>query len=198
MADRQARLLALIERATGKSAYSGGQPDEGEDVDGDDDAIEATLTIAADPAVSAVLGTHGAEADDRVDEESDEGQGEDRTTWESRVGPDIMQLCDRIVDIANEIAHPPLALRYGQTIVSLSLPGRFFRAAGMYPKKQFLAIRLNLSRNEEWLRRLDEAGLGATQRASGSFVFRIAPADLRDKEALIRELVHQSVREYQS
>jgi hypothetical protein len=47
MADRQQRLLTLIERATGKTAYIGGVEDEGEDVAADDDTTEAELTIAS-------------------------------------------------------------------------------------------------------------------------------------------------------
>jgi hypothetical protein len=47
MEDRQTRLLSLIEQATGKSAYTGGVAEEGEDVEGDEDAVEAELTIAA-------------------------------------------------------------------------------------------------------------------------------------------------------
>lgn len=41
MADRQKRLLALIEQATGKAAYAGGVEEEGVDVDVDDDTGEA-------------------------------------------------------------------------------------------------------------------------------------------------------------
>jgi hypothetical protein len=47
MADRQKRLLALIEKAMGKAAYVGDEPEEGEDVDGDEDAIEAELTLSS-------------------------------------------------------------------------------------------------------------------------------------------------------
>ena len=47
MSDRQKRLLGLIERATGKVAYSGAQ-EEGEDVEADEDSTEAELTIAVD------------------------------------------------------------------------------------------------------------------------------------------------------
>jgi hypothetical protein len=46
MADRQKRLLELIERATGKPAYSGSVQEEGVDVEGDEEAVEANLTIA--------------------------------------------------------------------------------------------------------------------------------------------------------
>lgn len=45
MDDRQKRLLALIEQATGKSVYSGNVQEEGEDAD--DDTAEAELTMAA-------------------------------------------------------------------------------------------------------------------------------------------------------
>jgi hypothetical protein len=47
MTDRQQRLLALIEQATGKAAYTGNVQEEGEDVEGDEDTVEAELTIAA-------------------------------------------------------------------------------------------------------------------------------------------------------
>jgi hypothetical protein len=46
MADRQKRLLALIEGATGKAAYTGTVPEEGEDVESDADTIESERTIA--------------------------------------------------------------------------------------------------------------------------------------------------------
>jgi hypothetical protein len=45
MADRQAQLLMLIERATGKAAYIGGPEEEGVEIEGDEDAVEAALTI---------------------------------------------------------------------------------------------------------------------------------------------------------
>lgn len=48
MADRQKKLLALIEQATGKNAYIGSFMDEGKDVEADDDTVEAELTITAE------------------------------------------------------------------------------------------------------------------------------------------------------
>jgi len=47
MSDRQKRLLRLIEEATGKVAYSGDIQEEGEDVEVDEDTVEAELTIPA-------------------------------------------------------------------------------------------------------------------------------------------------------
>jgi hypothetical protein len=48
MEDRQKQLLSLIEQATGKAAYTGTAPEEGEDVESDEDTAEAELTIAAE------------------------------------------------------------------------------------------------------------------------------------------------------
>jgi hypothetical protein len=47
MLDRQKQLLVLIENATGKAAYSGTVPEEGEEVEADPDTIEAEMTVAA-------------------------------------------------------------------------------------------------------------------------------------------------------
>lgn len=46
LADRQRRLLALIEQATGRSAYSVDVAEEGIDVDVDEDSLEAGMTVA--------------------------------------------------------------------------------------------------------------------------------------------------------
>jgi hypothetical protein len=46
MADRQRRLLSLIEQATGKAAFAGDGGEEGEDVESDEDTAEAEMTIA--------------------------------------------------------------------------------------------------------------------------------------------------------
>jgi len=48
MADRQKRLLSLIEQATGRAPYIGDVLEEGEDVEADEDTVEAELTIAAE------------------------------------------------------------------------------------------------------------------------------------------------------
>jgi hypothetical protein len=45
MGDRQRQLLSLIEKATGKSAYTGDIADEGEDVAGDPDSVEADMGL---------------------------------------------------------------------------------------------------------------------------------------------------------
>lgn len=47
MKDRQQKLLALIEQATGKPAFRGEGDEEGEDVDDDEDVVEAVHTMSS-------------------------------------------------------------------------------------------------------------------------------------------------------
>ena len=47
MADRQKRLLALIEQATGKTCYVGTAQEEGVDFEADQDSVEAEMTVGA-------------------------------------------------------------------------------------------------------------------------------------------------------
>jgi hypothetical protein len=47
MIDRQKRLLALIEQATGKAAYDGPVSEEGEEADVADDVTESELMAVA-------------------------------------------------------------------------------------------------------------------------------------------------------
>ncbi|MEV8518883.1 DUF262 domain-containing protein [Dyella marensis] len=53
MADRQRQLLSLIERATGKLAYTGEVQEEGEDLEADEDVLESGLSPIDDRLIVA-------------------------------------------------------------------------------------------------------------------------------------------------
>jgi hypothetical protein len=59
----------------------------------------------------------------------------DRSTWEARVGATTMKVCDRITEIANEIADPKLELKYKKGKVALSVPGSFFNVLSFGPRR---------------------------------------------------------------
>lgn len=48
MTSRQKKLLRLIEKAMGKVSYAGDLSEEGEDIEADEDTMEAELTISAE------------------------------------------------------------------------------------------------------------------------------------------------------
>ena len=133
----------------------------------------------------------------RTDEPTEPvGEAVDRQTWVKRVGDEIIKLCDRITEIANEIADPKLELKYQKGHLGLCPHGSFFNVAALWPKKGFLPFRVRVTDSDAWVKRLDEAGVEATSKKTGSITVRIRTADLREQELLLRELIHQAVREF--
>lgn len=119
----------------------------------------------------------------------------DRTTWEVRVGAPIMKVCDRIAQIANEIADPKLELKYKKGRVALSLPGSFFNVLALWPKKAFIRIRFRVTDPETWVKRLGEAGVEAELKDGTLVLVRLRTSDLEQHADVLRELIHQAIRE---
>jgi hypothetical protein len=135
----------------------------------------------------------------RVDQEREpEGEDADRTTWEKKVGQPMMQLCDRLTAIANDVAAPKLELKYKKSRVSLGGAGEFFTPVVFYPKKNFVVIRVRPAERDVWIQRLATSELEPQSLKSGRMQLRITPEKLRDNELVVRERIHQVVKEHQA
>jgi hypothetical protein len=119
----------------------------------------------------------------------------DRSAWEARVGAASMKACDRIAQIANEIADPKLELKYKKGRVALSVPGSFFNVLAFWPKKNFIRIRFRVIDPETWVKRLSEAGVEADLKDGTLVLVRLRNSDFEHHEDLLRELIHQAIRE---
>jgi hypothetical protein len=119
----------------------------------------------------------------------------DRSSWDARVGPAIMKVCDRIAQIANEIADPKLELKYKKVRIALSVPGSFFNLLTLWPKKNFIRGRFRVTDPETWGKRLSEAGVEAELKDGSVVIVRLRSGDLDHHEGLLRDLVHQAIKE---
>jgi len=119
----------------------------------------------------------------------------DRSVWEGRVGATLMKVCDRIAQIANEIADPKLELKYKKVFVALSVPGSFFNVLTLSPKKSFVRIRFHVTDPETWVKRLSETGVEAELKDGSLVLVRLRNSDFDQHEDLLRELIHQAIRE---
>lgn len=137
----------------------------------------------------------------RVDDQEAGGEDEqdvDRSTWETKVGAGLLKICDRISEIANEVAEPKLVLKYKRYHLALSLPGGFFNVIAFFPKAKanFVRIRIPIADAEGWHTRLNEAGIDAELGSHGtSLRIRLHNGEIDRHEALFRELIHESVKE---
>jgi len=119
----------------------------------------------------------------------------DRSAWEARVGATLMKVCDRVAQIANEIADPKLELKYKKGRVALSVPGSFFNVLALLPKKNFVRIRFRVTDPETWVKRLSDAGVEAELKDGTLVLVRLRNSDFDQHEDPLRELIHQAIKE---
>ncbi|HEY2416130.1 MAG TPA: hypothetical protein VGI40_28065 [Pirellulaceae bacterium] len=120
----------------------------------------------------------------------------DRSSWEARVGASRLNVCDRVAQIANEVANPKLQLKYLKNYVALSAPGSHFNVVPFWPKKNIVPARFVVSEAEQWVQRLTDAGIEA-QLKKGRVSIRLQNGEVERHEELLRDLIHTAVKESQ-
>lgn len=137
----------------------------------------------------------------RGDEEEDGGGGGggdvDRAYWESRVGSDLLGICDRVIDFINEVADPKQRLNYKKRHIGLTDGTRVRNFIVLWPKKNFVRIGASVEDPDGWKQKLEDAGVPTTVRRSGKLHVVLNRKSFPESEELIRELVGQAVKEYQ-
>jgi len=121
----------------------------------------------------------------------------DRNWWESRKGASMLNLCDHLLAFANETAKPALQLRFKRSHLGIATTGTFFNVLILWPRKDFVRLRAALSNSTEWSEKLDTAGLEVENKRDGYVHVCVRPTDLNQHVALLREMIHQSVAEFQ-
>jgi hypothetical protein len=80
--------------------------------------------------------------------------------------------------------------------VALSAPGSFFNVLPLWPRKNYVPARLDVSDAEKWVQRLAEADIDSELK-KGRVIARLRDGELERHEDLLRELIHQTVKEGQ-
>lgn len=133
---------------------------------------------------------------DDVYEGGASGGGEesvDRGYWESKAGPQIMSLADRILQIFDDASEAQLVYKYVKAYMAIATDGSFFNVAKVFPRKSHLYLVLPVGDVKAWLTKLEEAGLDAGPRKSTLVRIHLKPADFDANEALLSEAIKEAV-----
>jgi hypothetical protein len=134
----------------------------------------------------------------RIDEVDGGDEPEtDRNYWINKKGDNSVQICDQLLEMANQVASPSLELKYKKTRIALSTQGAFFNVGVVYPKKGHVLFVTAPNSPEDWVTKLDDAGLDA-QVKGNRVKLRLTTKDLTDHQALLRSLVQQAVVDFKS
>jgi hypothetical protein len=131
------------------------------------------------------------------DEEDDDGVKVDRAYWEQKTSKESLVTADRCVDIIREFS-PQLGLNYRRGYIGLADKVRSQNFVLFYPKKQFVRVEVKTGDQEQWLQKLDEAGVVLVQsgKIGRRIKFRLTEAEARQYHQLLRDLFEASYKEY--
>lgn len=125
------------------------------------------------------------------------GDEVDRAYWQNRVGEQILGLCDRALGIINEKAEPAQQLNYKKMYIGLTDGVNRRNFVLLLPKKSFLHLRPKVTDADAWLKRFDEAGVQA-DLVRDRVQITIEIKKFAEREAMIREILHQAVEEHEA
>lgn len=136
----------------------------------------------------------------RVDDTDFDTGGEqvDRQFWESRVGAELMSLCDEILSIANQSTQRPQQLNYMKRYIGLRSNGVVKNFVSMSPKrtKGIVHVKL-LNRNvDEWESRLEDAGIPFKGVPKRRFRISLTPKTFKEHAHLIREAIKETAADH--
>ena len=126
------------------------------------------------------------------------GEGVNREYWDGRVGEKIMSVCDRVLEMINEKADSPQQFSYRKAYLGLTDGISTRNFIYFSPRKSYVHLSVSLNEREEWLGRLEEAGLPATPRRSSIVRTTITPEQFEAHKDLIRKLVYTAVENHQA
>lgn len=179
LADRQKRLLELIEQATGKAAYSGQATEEGEDVEEDEEAAEGLYRV---PDIHLEM--------EAESEETGNGPQIDRAYWLQRASAAAMQALDGVVALVSaELA--PAKVKYNKNHVAVGTSGRNF--CWLHPPRTTLHCHVRVKTRPELrdaqIGSFDGTGLYVRPFVEDLITLKLSEGDIETHEQTILALL---------
>lgn len=119
----------------------------------------------------------------------------DRSSWEAKVSPEVIKVCDRLLQIANSQSNVPLEFKYKRFRISISPNGSFFNVCVLWPKQKFVNLNILVDDQDAWVTKLTESGLDARSSQDNRIIVRVRLNDLSDNEQALRELMSFAVQQ---
>lgn len=143
------------------------------------------------------------QTDMRVDDTvEDSGGGQkDRAYWDQRVGSSLMKVCDQVLAMINEAASVPQEMNYLRGYIGLrSRNGsvRNFITFGPKRTKKFVHLYFLNDNAASWQQKFDAADVTVHAYRKRRLRISVTPQELNTHADLIKELVVDTVRQFES
>lgn len=137
---------------------------------------------------------------ERGEEEEDiEGASADRKYWEQKGSKLSLTIADSCVEILQNI-DSSISLTYKKPYVGLSTGGISTNFVIFRPKKKFLNVEARTADRDEWVKKIEDAGLtvleGGSQRRVKRARFQLSAEEVEKHRELLRELFQDAYKRH--
>lgn len=124
----------------------------------------------------------------------------DRPYWDKKVGQPLMQVCDQVLEMINEATRQPQELNYLRSYMGLRSNGVVKNFVSFSPKrtKKIVQVAFLNSKASSWSDQFEGKGISVkTFRSGRRFRISLSPKDFTTHQDLIREVVVDTVEEFE-
>ncbi len=136
----------------------------------------------------------------RIDDtEVDTGGGSaDRAYWDKKAGPDLMKLCDHVLELVNEFSHTPKEWNYLRGYIGLKSNGvvKNFVVVSPKPTKKYVHIYIRTENTPEWRERFEEVGVAVGGKSKRRYRVSVTPQAFEEHKDMIRQAIEEAVKEH--
>jgi hypothetical protein len=135
----------------------------------------------------------------RIDDTDDDSDGKevDRGYWNQKAGPELMGICDEVLNMINGVASTKQDLNLLRGHIGLRSNGvvRNFIYLAPKPMKKFVHLTFSNSNAPHWKELFEEAGVPVANRRDGRLRISITPGEFVQYKDLVRQVVEETVKE---
>jgi len=118
----------------------------------------------------------------------------DRGWWEQRSRPQILALCDDVLQTVKDLTGQSFRMRYQKKIIDLVDEMDGSRRVWCQPKKTLMHIGGYVIQPETWVKRFEEAGLSGTlRRGNKAARVTVTPDEYKEQKPLLRDFLHDAI-----
>lgn len=131
-----------------------------------------------------------------VDDDEAVTETTDIAYWQKRASKQTLDLTENLGKIVSEL-DPDLSLKYNKFYIGLSKHGQPNNFTLFRPKKDWVWFEPKLEKDDDTLKKLEEAGLDVVEYnlRSGRYRIRISAIDIPEKRDLIKKLLNDAYKE---
>jgi predicted transport protein len=132
-----------------------------------------------------------------VDEDEEIQEVTDRGYWENRGTKTTLAMVDQLLLMVREF-DPALELKYNKFYVGLAKDGQPHNFVVFRPQKNALMLSIRLKQASEIQSKLEEGALNALEydKRQGVYRIRLGIEDLRNRGAVLRQLIEMAYRDH--